>query len=278
VNVQIENKVIKRILKILLAIIIIAFISYANSRSSIKTWPEAFVSGFIAFPQKLIDFIKLKATDDESLKNDVNELKKENQNLKDEIAKLQKELVDYDLVLQENKAFKTLEETKNMYEDYEVIIADIIYKTQNNWDDIYIINKGSENGIQKNMMVIAKEGLVGHVIETSSDTSKVISILDASTSFSAVATATREQVLAKGKLTLKDDGKIVIKDIPQKVKYSSGDTFETSGIGGLYPKGIKIGYVTDFIEKANPLENEAIVKTFVDFDRLERVAVITNIK
>ncbi len=277
-NLQIENKIVKRIIKIILFVIIVAFISYTNNTNGVKTWPERFLGGFVALPQKLIDLIKLKTSDNDILKNDIEELKVENERLKKENEQIKKELVDYDLILQENKALKTLEETRNQYTDYEVIIAEIIFKTQNNWDDIYVIDKGSNSGITKNMTVITKEGLVGHVIEVSKDTSKVISILDASTSFSAVASKTREQVLAKGDLTLKDYGKMVIKNIPQKIIYSSGDSFETSGIGGLYPKGIKIGYVTDFDSKPNPLENEATIKTFVDFNRLERVAVIINKK
>lgn len=53
-----------------------------------------------------------------------------------------------------------------------------------------------------------------------------------------------------------------------------GDKIETSGMGGIYPKGIAIGEVVSFTNKKNPAENEAVVETFVDFNRLETVAVI----
>lgn len=77
-------------------------------------------------------------------------------------------------------------------------------------------------------------------------------------------------------MSLQNENRLKATDIPLKVKYKSGDEFETSGIGGIYPKGILIGKVVDFIEKKNPKESEAIIQPLVDFDRLERVAVIVN--
>ena len=124
------------------------------------------------------------------------------------------------------------------------------------------------------MTVITNEGLVGYVSQVGTYSSKVTSILDASSSFSAVASKTREQVIAKGDLSLKDENKITVTDIPLKVIYKSGDVFETSGMGNKYPKGITIGVVSEFVSKENPLENQAVIDVAVDFDRLERVAVI----
>ena len=75
-------------------------------------------------------------------------------------------------------------------------------------------------------------------------------------------------------MSLQSERHLKVTDIPLKVQYKSGDEFETSGIGGIYPKGIMIGKVIEFVEKKNPKESEAILQPFVDFDRLERVAVI----
>ena len=268
------KRIIKRILKILLAIIIFVIISFTSGKTRNKTAIEEIIGAIINVPQKLITYLKVIASDEDNLLFDIDKLKSENNELKEKIKDLEKKYVDYDLIIEENNAFKALEQTQYVYNEYNVVIADVIAITQNNWDDVYIINKGSNSNIKKDMTVITSDGLVGYIEEVGKDTSKVVSILDASSSFSGVENKSRERVIIKGDLLLKDEGKLKAVDIPLKTKFESGDLIETSGIGGLYPKGIKIGRITEFVEKRNPLENEAIIETSVDFDKLERVAVI----
>ena len=124
------------------------------------------------------------------------------------------------------------------------------------------------------MTVITTDGLVGYVETVSKNTSKIISILDAGNSVSARSTRTRDSVIAKGNISLKDEGKIKITSIPIGVQFIEGDKFETSGMGGIYPKGIAIGEIESYENKTNPLENEAILRTYVDFNKLETVAII----
>ena len=270
------NKILKRVFKILLAISIFILISTTNGKHRTTSWIEDVVTNVVLLPQRIVDYIKYISNTDNSFTNDINTLKNENKELKTKVDELEKKLSDYDLVLQENASYKALEEANSTYKDYEVVIAEVISNTQNNWDDVYVINKGKEHGIKTDMAVITIDGLVGYVTEVGEKTSKVVSILDASSSFSALQSETREQVIVKGDLNLKNDNKVKVVEIPLRVEFKSGDVFETSGIGGLYPKGIKIGKATEFIKKANPLENEVEVETFVNFNKLERVAVVIS--
>ena len=270
------NKILKRVFKILLAIGIFILISTTNGKHRTTSWIEDVVTNVVLLPQRIVDYIKYISNTDNSFTNDINTLKNENKELKTKVDELEKKLSDYDLVLQENASYKALEEANSTYKDYEVVIAEVISNTQNNWDDVYVINKGKEHGIKTDMAVITIDGLVGYVTEVGEKTSKVVSILDASSSFSALQSETREQVIVKGDLNLKNDNKVKVVEIPLRVEFKSGDVFETSGIGGLYPKGIKIGKATEFIKKANPLENEVEVETFVNFNKLERVAVVIS--
>ena len=273
---QKAKNILKRIGKIVLIIVIIVAIGLTSGKYRSRLMIENFFGIFTNLPQRLVTYIEYITREDQNESYEIDALRKENQDLKNKINEMNDKVTDYDLVLQENEAYKALDKTKDAYKEYNVVFADIIYKTQNNWDDIYIINKGSNDGIKPNMTVITTEGLVGFVFEVGNDTSKIISILDASSSFSAIASTTREQVIAKGDLNLKEENEIKIVDIPLHISYKSGDAFETSGIGGKYQKGITVGRVTRFVNKTNPLENEAIVKVSVDFDRLERVAVIID--
>lgn len=270
------KKILKRIFKILLAIGIFVLISTTNGKQRTTSWAEDVVTSVVLLPQRVVDYIKYISNTDSAFTKDIDSLKNENKELKTKVDELEKKLSDYDLVLQENASHRALEEATNTYKDYEVVIAEVISNTQNNWDDLYIINKGKEQGIKPNMAVITIDGLVGYISEVGANTSKVISILDASSSFSALQSETREQVIIKGDLNLKNDNKIKAVEIPLRVEFESGDVFETSGIGGIYPKGIKIGRATQFINKANPLENEVEIETFVNFNKLERVAVVVS--
>ncbi len=270
-----NNRVFKRILKIIIVLVLFVLIGLTDGKTRNKTWVENIFSSVIVLPQKLINYVTFLTSEDETLKYDITSLKEENKELKEKIASLEKHVVDYDLILQENESYRALEKTKEVY-DYNVVIADIIAKTQNNWDDIYVINKGSNSGIKKDMIVITEDGLVGYVTEVGKTSSKIISILDASSSLSALETKSRIQVIVKGDLLLKEAGELKLTNIPLKTKFISGDIIETAGIGGRYPKGLKIGKIIAFDEKENPLETEAIVETSVDFNKLERVAVIVE--
>ncbi|MBR3281021.1 MAG: rod shape-determining protein MreC [Clostridia bacterium] len=268
------KKILIRILKIILVIIVFISIAFTSGNSRSKLWVENLINGIINIPQNIKNYFDYITQSEKNISYDINELRIKNKELTDRVNELENKMIDYNLILQESKEYQSLKQTNKTYNNYDIVIANITYKTQNNWDDLYVIDKGSSDGIKQNMTVITNEGLVGYISQVGTHSSKVTSILDASSSFSAVASKTREQVIAKGDYNLKNENKIIITDIPLKVTYKSGDSFETSGMGNKYPKGIKVGIVSEFISKENPLDNIAIVDVAVDFDRLERVAVI----
>ena len=268
------KKILIRILKIILVIIVFISIAFTSGNSRSKLWVENLINGIINIPQNIKNYFDYITQSEKNISYDINELRIKNKELTDRVNELENKMIDYNLILQESKEYQSLKQTNKTYNNYDIVIANITYKTQNNWDDLYVIDKGSSDGIKQNMTVITNEGLVGYISQVGTHSSKVTSILDASSSFSAVASKTREQVIAKGDYNLKNENKIIITDIHLKVTYKSGDSFETSGMGNKYPKGIKVGIVSEFISKENPLDNIAIVDVAVDFDRLERVAVI----
>ena len=185
-------------------------------------------------------------------------------------------MLDYEALVAENEVLKTHAKLADLYPNYSVVVADIIMDTGNNWEFTYTINRGSDDGIEPNMAVIAEDGLVGYVESVTSNTSKIVSILDAGNSVSARITRTRDAVVVKGNISLAKNKQMKVINIPTGVSLVEGDKIETSGLGGIYPKGILIGKVKSFEQKNNPVENEAIVESFVDFDKLETVAVIID--
>lgn len=257
-------------------ILVFVLISYTSGNTRKVTVIEGLLSSIITLPQNGFAYLRNWVVKDASFFSQIDELKSENDELKKENEELKTLLADYEVLKASNEVLK--EETKlmNAYPDYEVIIANIIADSTSNWEEVYVINKGSDDGIEANMAVICTSGLVGYVESTTNNTAKVVSILDAGNAVSARSTRTRDALICKGNISLKDNEQLKITSIPMGVELLEGDKIETSGMGGRYPKGIAIGEVVSFTVKQNPTENEAIVETYVDFNKLETVAVIVE--
>lgn len=265
--------------KILIGIgIIILFlcIGLTNGQNRNVSVVESVLGSIITIPQNGFKYIENWFAGNEIFFSDIEKLKEENSELKKENETLKNKMMDYEILAAENKTLKEQARIRESYLDYSVVIANVISDSASNWDEVYVINKGSKDGIEPNMTVITTDGLVGYIETVSKNSSRVISILDAGNSVSARSTRTRDSVICKGNIDLKDEGKLKVTSIPIGVEFIEGDKFETSGMGGVYPKGIAIGEIETFENKLNPLENDAILKTYVDFNKLETVAVIIN--
>ena len=271
-----KNQVLKKILKFIFVIIIFICIGMTNNKTRNVTVFEALISDLITIHQKITNNIKNWANKDKEKINNIEILTEQNEKLTKENEELQKKLLDYEVLLSENIMLKQKSQIEGSYPDYEVIVANIIFESMNNWEKVYIIDKGSNDGVKPNMTVITSEGLVGYIESTTKNTSKLISILDAGNAVSSRSTRTRDAVVCKGNISLKDEDKLKVTAIPIGVEFVEGDKIETSGMGGVYPKGLAIGEIEEFVVKKNPTENEAILKTYVDFSKLETVAVIVK--
>ena len=150
--------------------------------------------------------------------------------------------------------------------------ASIINKDITNYGSIFVINVGKIDGIELEMPVISDKGLVGHIIAVDQNSSKVQTIVDTSSTITASISTTREAIICKG--TLEEKGILKASYIPTEATLVSGDLVETSGIGGIYPKGIQIGKISKIVNTKNVTDRYAIIETTVDFDKLETVLVI----
>lgn len=266
---------LKTFLKIIMVIALFACINYTNGESREVTVFEEIVSDIITVPQRIIVYIKNYFKEDKNIFfSNIATLKEKNDELKKENEELKNKMLDYEVILAENDVLKKHIKLADLYPNYSVIVADIIMDSGTSWDFTYIINRGSDHGIKPNMAVIAEEGLVGYVETVTNNTAKIVSILDGGNAISARVTRTRDTVISKGSISLAKNMQMRITNIPTGVTLVEGDKIETSGLGGIYPKGILIGKIKNFKQKNNPIENEAIVESFVDFNKIETVAVI----
>ena len=219
-------------------------------------------------------YIKNKIQGNSTFFSNITTLKDENEKLKQENSDLEQSLRELEIIKSENETLKEYVNLKDKYTEYTTVPGYIINKDISNYSNTVIINVGEKDGIKVDMPVISDKGLVGHVISVTSSTAKVQTLLDTSSAVSAVVGSARDGIIIKGSL----DGDNTIKaiSIPTSATVLEGDKIETSGLGGIYPKGIVIGTVKRVVNTKNLTNRYAMVEPAVDFNKVETVLVIIN--
>ena len=179
---------------------------------------------------------------------------------------------DLATIKEENKTLKEYVNLKDKYTEYTTIPGYVINKNTSNYSNIIVINIGKNDGVDVGMPVIADAGLVGHIISVTDTTAKVQTLLDTSSAVSSVVGTARDSVIIKG--NLENSNMLKGTYIPTSAALLEGDKVETSGLGGIYPKGITIGTVKQIIETKNLTNRYILVEPAVNFDKLETVLVI----
>ena len=259
---------------IITIIILILLVILTNIENSNLSYIENIANKLVNPIQNGLTYIKNGIHRNNSFFTNINDLKSENQELKEKNNQLEERLREFETIKAENGTLKEYLNLSEKYTDYETIAANVISRDISNYAKTIIINVGTKNGIKENMPVIASDGLVGYIISTTSSTSKVQTINDSSSSTSAILSSSRDSIVCKGMLEENKVLKAVY--IPTDANISQGDTVETSGLGGIYPKGIYIGKVLRIKNATNQIDRYAEVETAVDFNKLETVLVITN--
>ena len=151
----------------------------------------------------------------------------------------------------------------------EKIFAEIIGESADNNHDIRLINRGSNQLVQRNFIVLRKEGLVGRIQSVSPFQSSVQLITDHRSRVSSLIQRNRIRGLIYG--THKG---LEMRQINKHANIKIGDRVISSGLGGLYPKGLLIGWVKEIRRQKHELFKTAILDSAVDFNQIEEVFVI----
>ena len=259
---------------IVITIIILILIVVLSNVDSGTSFIENAASKLVMPVQNGLTYLKNKISGNSTFFTDINNLKQENEELSQRNSELEQSLRELESIKSENETLKEYLGLTEKYGEYSTVPAYIINKDISNYSKTVVINVGSDDGIKENMTVIADQGLVGHVISVTSDTAKVRTIIDTSSSVSCLLSTTDESIVCKG--TLEEESALKAMYIPDDDGIIQGDSVETSGLGGIYPKGIHVGSIKRVVNTQNATDRYAIVETAVDFDKLDTVLVITN--
>ena len=254
-------------------IILILIVVFSNSDSEISFFENA-ASKLVMPVQNGLTYLKNKVSGNSTFFTDISNLKSENEELTKKNSELEQSLRELENIKSENETLKEYLGLTEKYGEYKTIPAYIINKDISNYSKTVVINVGSDDGIKENMTVIADQGLVGHVISVTKNTAKVRTIIDTSSSVSCSLSTTEESIVCKG--TLEEGSALKAMYIPDEDGIIQGDSVETSGLGGIFPKGVHVGSIKKVVNTKNATDRYAIVETAVNFDKLDTVLVITN--
>ena len=204
----------------------------------------------------------------------------ENKELKSQIDDLTSQINKTKLEQYELDNYRELLDLDNQYADFDKIAAHVIAMDGTNWFSTFTIDKGSKQGIAKGMNVIAGSGLVGIVTDVGPNYSKVRSIIDDSSNVSAMVLTTKDNFNVSGSLMNMNKDKVLpfseLRDENDKVQ--QGDPVATSYVSDQYQQGLLIGYIYSVEDNANNLTKSGYITPVVEFQHLQDVLVITEIK
>lgn len=210
----------------------------------------------------------------------LSEVLKENEQLQAQVDDLTTELTTLKLERYELNNYRELFELDEKYPSYEKVAASVIAMDTSNWFDTFTINRGTNSGIEVGMNVIAGSGLVGIVTDVGPNYAKVRSIIDDSSKVSAMVTSTQDNFIVSGNLQTMNTGGVItfsgLKDTDDLV--SVGDQVVTSYVSDQYQQGILIGYIASIEEDSNNLTKSGTITPVVDFEHIQEVLVILDIK
>lgn len=239
------------------------------------------VAGNMIIPfQRGITYVGSFLTDKADNLREIEALLEENSTLKAQVDDLTLELNRLQQDRYELAHLQELFELDAQYESYEKVGARIVGSESVNWYHSFLIDKGSKDGLSVDMNVIADGGLVGIITDVGPNWSRVTSVISDEINLMGQVLATEDNLIISGNLsTVKTEGTI---DFSQLLdaddQVHTGDKVVTSSISDKYLPGLVIGYIDEIQLDANNMTKSGSLLPVVDFNHLDEVLVILNLK
>ena len=237
------------------------------------------IESFIIPMQKGINTVGQSISEKFDMFDNLKNLQKENEELKAKVEQLTQQAQAVSQEKYELNGLRELYDLDVKYPDYKKVAARIIARESNGWYNIFTIDKGAEDGIKENMNVMAGNGLVGIVVSVRKNSATVRSIIDDTSKVSGMFLKSSDTCIVSGDLnSMMSDGRIKVSMIPINANINESDEIVTSHISDKFQQGILIGYVTDIKPDSNNMTKTAYLTPVVDFEHLDEVLIITELK
>ena len=207
---------------------------------------------------------------------DFDALQAENEELKRQIREMEQTVRDAELALEENAQLRRQAGQPERMRELTTINAEVIARNPGDWATTLTLDKGSNPGVELGDLVTTVDGMAGYVSELYSNTCEITTVIDVEMQCGALITRTRETAIAEGDYDLMADGNLRLSYLTEDTSVVIGDTVETSGRGGVFPKGVMIGTVESVLPESNGISYYAVIRPFVDVDTNSSVSIVTD--
>lgn len=262
----------------LITIVLLVVMGVSANKYSKLNWLNNIISVPLTPVQSFFSSIGRTVENSLLFFKDMDAVKKENEKLKAEVSDLNTKNRELEALETKNEELRKALNLKQQFGDYTVHGANIIAIDPDNWFNVFKVDIGSREGVQIDSPVLTSgKGLVGRVQSTDLTSSKVLTIIDEESAVSGwISKAGGGHAVVRGDMALKERGLCKMDYIPLEVDVEVGDVIETSGLGGIFPKGIVIGEVIEVRKTNSDMDRYAIIQPVADFKRLEEVFVLKS--
>jgi rod shape-determining protein MreC len=248
-----------------IGLIVMSQSGWLSSAETIVAVPINFISG-------ILNRVAITLNNTTRDLAEIQSLQERNAELEETLAQFQAELVELREITSDYQRLADLLDYISSQENQEFVTAEIIALDESGFLSTLVINRGSRDGIAKDMPVVTREGLIGRVMDISANAAQVQLITDSNSAVSARLQTTRVEGSVEGEFP----GRLKLTFVPLGEQIQEGDLVITSGLGGNFPPDIVIGQVSSIRQVESGLYQEAEVQSLIDFERLEFVLVVTS--
>ncbi len=207
---------------------------------------------------------------------DIASLKEENEKLQADIKQLESQNQRNQTYKEENERLREMLDLKDTYKDFNLVAANVTGRDSSTWFLSLIIDKGTDDGLKMTDTVITSDGLVGHITDIGNNWAMITTILDSQSTVAVMVERTEDFATVDGDIDLSAKGLCKMTYISKDSTITVGDMVKTSGLGGVYPKGVNVGKITKIHPENKGVSQYAEVEPSVDFNKVYEVFVITN--
>ena len=261
----------KIVIPILIFLLALSIISASLQTSEKMTFFEALVVEITAPVQKVVSAVISGISSVWKGYFHLVGLQRENEALKQQLKKLKLELHSYREADLANRRLRALLNFKTSIAT-PLLPAEVVAFDPSGWFQTILIDKGRNDGVVRDMAVVSADGLAGRVIGVSGRHAQVLLILDRNSAVDALIQRSR----ARGVLVGLGRELCLLKYVQRNEDVQVGDQVISSGMGGVFPKGLLLGRVREVVRGSSGLVQEVEVDPAVDFSRLEEVMVVVQ--
>ena len=268
-----EPSGLRRALPLLWGLVALALIIVAYLTSQVRprrTLPERWLADALAPLQELVVDASRRLAEGAAAVGELARLRQENQALRQQLEELRLQLQLLNRSAVENQQLRQALQLAPP-PGWRVVAAEIIVRRPARWYAQVLLNRGEGDGLRQDAPVIAPQGLVGHVVSLTARTATVQLLTDVEASVGGLVVRTGDLVLVEG---MGEGARLHVKSLGGQASFGPGDVVVTSGLGGVYPRGLVVGTLREVREIPGGLGREGWLVPGVDVDRLAVVHVL----